>query len=74
MIRAFGVALGIPTTRPIVGEFYRPQALAARIFRYGSLAPLTLALLAAETWIHYTQSHPLTVQQLQQVIFRAVPV
>jgi hypothetical protein len=55
MIRAFGVALGIATTRPIVAAFFAAGRLSPREF-FGTAFWLgfTLTLLAAETWIHYS--------------------
>lgn len=57
MIRAFGVALGIATTRPIVGMFFATRRLSPHEF-FGTAFWLgfTLTLLAAETWIHWTAS------------------
>ena len=57
MIRAFGVALGIATTRPIVGAFFAARRLSPHEF-FGTAFWLgfTLTLLAAETWIHYPAS------------------
>ena len=57
MIRAFGVALGIATTRPIVGAFFAARRLSPHEF-FGTAFWLgfTLTLLAAETWIHYSGS------------------
>ena len=55
MIRAFGVALGIATTRPIVGAFFAAGRLSPREF-FGTAFWLgfTLTTLAAEAWIHYS--------------------
>jgi hypothetical protein len=57
MIRAFGVALGVATTRPIVGAFFAARRLSPHEF-FGTAFWLgfTLTLLAAETWIHYSGS------------------
>ena len=57
MIRAFGVALGIATTRPIVGAFFAAHRLTPHEF-FGTAFWLgfTLTLLAAEAWIHYAGS------------------
>jgi hypothetical protein len=57
MIRAFGVALGIATTRPIVGAFFAARRLSPHEF-FGTAFWLgfTLTLLAAEAWIHYSGS------------------
>ena len=56
MIRAFGVALGVATTRPIVGAFFAGGKLSPREF-FGTAFWLgfTLTLLAAEAWIHYSR-------------------
>jgi EamA domain-containing membrane protein RarD len=56
MIRAFGVALGIATTRPIVGMFFAAQKLSPHEF-FGTAFWLgfTLTLLGAEAWIQYTR-------------------
>jgi hypothetical protein len=57
MIRAFGVALGIATTRPIVGAFFAARRLSPHeFFRTAFWLGFTLNLLAAETWIHYSGS------------------
>ncbi|HWZ82661.1 MAG TPA: DUF2306 domain-containing protein [Terriglobales bacterium] len=57
MIRAFGVSLGIATTRPIVGVFFAARRLSPHEF-FGTAFWLgfTLTLLAAEAWIHYPGS------------------
>jgi len=61
MIRAFGVALGVATTRPIVAAFFAARRLSPHEF-FGTAFWLgfTVTLLAAETWIHYagSQYHP----------------
>lgn len=56
MIRAFGVALGVATTRPIVGAFFASGRLTPHEF-FGTAFWLgfTLTLLGAEVWIHHTQ-------------------
>jgi hypothetical protein len=55
MIRAFGVALGVATTRPIIGAFFAARRLSPHEF-FGAAFWLgfTTTLLAAEAWIHYT--------------------
>jgi hypothetical protein len=57
MIRAFGVLLGIATTRPIVAAFFAAGRLSPHEF-FGTAFWLgfTLTLLAAEAWIHYGES------------------
>jgi hypothetical protein len=59
MIRAFGVALGVATTRPIVGAFFATGKLSPHEF-FGTAFWLgfTLTLLGAEAWIDYARNHP----------------
>ena len=61
MIRAFGVALGVATTRPIVGVFFAFRKLTPHEF-FGTAFWLgfTITFLAAEAWIDYT-GHERTV-------------
>ena len=55
MIRAFGVALGIATTRPIVGAFFAAGRLSPHeFFGIAFWLGFTITLLGAETWIHYS--------------------
>ena len=51
------VALGVATTRPIVAAFFAARRLSPHEF-FGTAFWLgfTLALLAAESWIHYSES------------------
>jgi hypothetical protein len=59
MIRAFGVALGAATTRPIVGSFFATGRLSPHEF-FGTAFWLgfTFTLLGAEVWIHYSREQP----------------
>jgi hypothetical protein len=61
MIRAFGVALGVATTRPIIGVFFAARRLSPHEF-FGAAFWLgfTSTLLAAEAWIHYTEPREFT--------------
>ena len=53
MIRAFGVALGVATTRPIVGVFFAAGRLSPHeFFGIAFWLGFTLTLLGAELWIH----------------------
>jgi hypothetical protein len=63
MIRAFGVSLGIATTRPIVGIFFAARRLSLDEF-FGTAFWLgfTLTLLGAETWIQYTRTRPVKLE------------
>ena len=56
MIRAYGVALGVATTRPIIGAFFAARRLSPHEF-FGAAFWLgfTATLLAAEAWIRYTE-------------------
>jgi len=58
MIRAFGVALGIATTRPIVGAFFAAGRLSPHEF-FGTAFWLgfSLTLLGAEVWIHPSRTY-----------------
>ena len=60
MIRAYGVTLGIATTRPIVGIFFATRKLSPHEF-FGTAFWLgfTLTLIAAEVRIHSTRSSPI---------------
>ena len=59
MIRAIGVALGIATTRPIVGAFFASARLAPHEF-FGTAFWLgfTTTLIGAEAWILYSREQP----------------
>jgi hypothetical protein len=55
MIRAFGVSLGVATTRPIVGVFFAARRLTPQeFFGIAFWLGFTLTLLGAELWVHYT--------------------
>src|SRR5579862_498009 len=60
MLRAYGVTLGIATTRPIVGIFFATRKLSPHEF-FGTAFWLgfTLTLIAAEVRIHTTRSNPI---------------
>jgi uncharacterized membrane protein len=56
MIRAFGVALGVATTRPIVGMFFAFRRLTPHeFFGIAFWLGFTTTFLAAEAWIDYTR-------------------
>ena len=56
MIRAYGVALGVATTRPIVGMFFAFRRLTPReFFGIAFWLGFTTTFLAAEAWIDYTR-------------------
>jgi hypothetical protein len=55
MIRGFGTALGIATTRPIVGAFFAAGRLSPQeFFGIAFWLGFSLTLMGAEAWIHYT--------------------
>jgi uncharacterized membrane protein len=61
MIRAFGTALGIATTRPIVGAFFAAGRLSPEeFFGIAFWLGFSLTLMGAEAWIHYTREPTLS--------------
>jgi uncharacterized membrane protein len=66
MIRTLGIALGIATTRPIVGMFFAFRKLTPHEF-FGTAFWLgfTTTLLAAEAWIDYTRQRPIYAAVLE---------
>jgi uncharacterized membrane protein len=67
MIRAFGTGLAVATIRPIIGIFFATSRLTGltphEFFGTAFWIGFTLQLIAAEAWIHATQSRPNTVGQ-----------
>jgi len=58
MIRAFGVGLGVATTRPIVGMFFAFRRLTPHeFFGIAFWLGFTITFLAAEAWVDYTRQH-----------------
>jgi len=56
MIRAYGVALGVATTRPIVGMFFVFRRLTPHeFFGIAFWLGFTITFLAAEAWVDYTR-------------------
>lgn len=56
MIRAYGVGLGVATTRPIVGIFFAFRRLTPHeFFGIAFWLGFTITFLAAEAWIDYTR-------------------
>ena len=56
MIRAFGVGLGVATTRPIVGIFFAFRRMTPHeFFGIAFWLGFTITFLAAEAWIDYTR-------------------
>jgi uncharacterized membrane protein len=65
MIRAFAIGLAVSTIRPIVGVFFatsRLSGLAPReFFGIAFWIGFVLHLIAAEAWLHRTQTHHVAV-------------
>lgn len=60
MIRMYGVALGVATTRPIVGIFFAFRRLTPHeFFGIAFWLGFTITFLAAEAWVDYTRQHTL---------------
>lgn len=58
MIRAYGVGLGVATTRPIVGMFFAARRFTPHeFFGIAFWLGFTTTFLAAEAWIDYTRHH-----------------
>lgn len=56
MIRAYGVGLGVATTRPIVGMFFAFRRLTPHeFFGIAFWLGFTITFLAAEAWVEYTR-------------------
>ena len=56
MLRAFGIGLGVATTRPIVGAFFAARSLAPKeFFGIAFWIGFTITAVAAETWINVTR-------------------
>ena len=59
MLRAFGVALGIATIRPIIGVFFATRRLQPeQFFGIAFWLGFSVTLLAAEIWIRSTRPIP----------------
>lgn len=58
MIRAYGVGLGVATTRPIVGAFFAARRLTPHeFFGIAFWLGFTTTFLVAEWWVGYTRQH-----------------
>lgn len=56
MIRAYGVGLGVATTRPIVGMFFAFRRMTPHeFFGIAFWLGFTITFIAAEAWIDYTR-------------------
>ncbi len=56
MIRAYGIGLGVATTRPIVGMFFAFRRLTPHeFFGIAFWLGFTITFLAAEAWVDYTR-------------------
>jgi len=60
MIRMFGIALGIATTRPVMGVFFATSRLTHLtphdFFGIAFWIGFSVTLIAAESWINYTRA------------------
>jgi len=66
IIRAYGVGLGVATTRPIVGMFFAFRRLTPHeFFGIAFWMGFTTTLLAAEAWLDYTRYQQLAVSNEQ---------
>ena len=60
MIRAYGIGLGVATTRPIVGMFFAFRRLAPHeFFGIAFWLGFTITAIAAEGWVEYTRGRRL---------------
>jgi uncharacterized membrane protein len=58
MIRAYGVGLGVATTRPIVGAFFAFRRLTPHeFFGIAFWLGFTITFLIAEAWVDYTRGN-----------------
>ena len=64
MIRAYGVGLGVATTRPIVGAFFAFRRLTPHeFFGIAFWLGFTITFLAAEAWVDYTRQRTVSTPQ-----------
>lgn len=65
MIRAYGVGLGVATTRPIVGAFFAARRLTPHeFFGIAFWLGFTITFLAAEAWVDYTRPRGTTLPHM----------
>jgi uncharacterized membrane protein len=63
MIRAYGVGLGVATTRPIVGMFFAFRRLTPHeFFGIAFWLGFTITFVAAEAWVDYTRDVALRIR------------
>jgi len=68
MIRAYGVGLGVATTRPIVGAFFAFRRLTPHeFFGIAFWLGFTITFLIAEAWVDYTQVREIATAEPRQV-------
>ena len=66
MIRAYGVGLGVATTRPIVGMFFAFRRLTPHeFFGIAFWLGFTITFLAAEVWVDYTRQRRVVADQTE---------
>lgn len=67
MIRAYGVGLGVATTRPIVGAFFAFRRLTPHeFFGIAFWLGFTISAIVAEGWVEYTRGKTTMVAELPQ--------
>jgi len=68
MIRAYGVGLGVATTRPIVGMFFAFRRMTPHeFFGIAFWLGFTITFMAAEAWIDYTRRQGVDVASAESV-------
>jgi uncharacterized membrane protein len=66
MIRAYGVGLGVATTRPIVGMFFAFRRLTPHeFFGIAFWLGFTITFMAAEAWVDYTRQRRVVADQTE---------
>jgi uncharacterized membrane protein len=66
MIRAFGIGLGVATTRPLVGMFFAFRKLTPHeFFGIAFWLGFTITFFVAEAWIDYTRNHAIPATHAQ---------
>jgi len=71
MIRAYGVGLGVATTRPIVGAFFAARRLTPHeFFGIAFWLGFTITFLAAEAWVQHTREREFSgrVRDVREIV------
>lgn len=73
MIRAYGVGLGVATTRPIVGMFFAFRRMTPHeFFGIAFWLGFTITFLAAEAWVDYTRQYPVLTTADERVAVETI--